>query len=1153
MLKIPQGFISGSRGRSLAVMLAAFTLILIAGARAGAQEPQARVIAPLRSHETTEESGAHLIVTTDTLPGEPSADKSSPPVMRSHPPSSHHQPFDVYGEPDVGDYEGRPISDVEVVLEGSPRDEVAEAEFLTLLRVAPNTEYSAVRVRESLQALFDSGRIASARVEATETNVPATGARGSAGRPIRVRFIVRIQLRIAEVLLDLGVLPPGSPISEDELRARLNMLEPGTTLTEQKLKNNADLIQAYLRDRGFFRAEVDYTQTVDASGTRASVIFRIKVGEQARVAAFNINVQGFDAARVRPSLALRPGVPFTRPALGEDLNRIRQAIIALGYLAPQLNDPQVTLDSQANLITINLTGGIGPMVTVTITGTELREKKTRELLPIKREGSIDWSVITEGERRLRNKLQEDGYFFAEVIAVCSITPPLPDMPANGTEEACQSLNPAESTGRTVNITYNVERGRRFKLTDIRLEGTDKLTIEDVEDDLRTQRATVLGFIPLLGYGRGYTSRDLLEEDRRTIRARMRDLGYRRAEVEVRQGVSIEGENLIITFVVTEGALTRISGVEIRGNQIYTEARLRDEIGKVEGQPFSRSAARAGGDRILNLYARNGYIDARLDFSIVELPREGDEEQVRLVYTLTNEGDKVFINRILVNGNVRTKREAILSAIPLVEGEVLRADKLADSERILYGTDAFRQVIIRTERAGETPAGFKKRDVVIDVEELKPRILSYGGGYSTDNGPLGFIDIRNVNLFGQLRQGSLRLRASARQQLLRLEYFDPRFQRYGEGEFAPLSLSVQYLRDSTVTRFFRSTIDRGNSGIVQRFNEEGQPVDVFGNPTGEPTINRFTVNAETQRVIDRDSRSILFLRYRYEDVRLYNIESLLIADILRPDRKIRISGFGATFVSDTRDNQFDATRGGFLTLDYSLSLRQLGGNISFNKFQSTYRHYYKLNRFRGTVLAGSVTLGLANLFNPQDRNDNGVIDEVDKTMPISERFFSGGSTTLRGFGYEEAGPRVVAPQCFLLNPIPFNCSQLRNSKGEPVELNPFLVPIGGNALAVVNLEARVPLSKAFGVVPFYDGGNVFRRVGDIFGRDLQPGEDPNLRVLWTHTTGLGFRIKTPVGGTLSVDYGFLINPPEFLLPQAGGVPAIIRPKRSQIHFRFTQAF
>ena len=112
----------------------------------------------------------------------------------------------------------------------------------------------------------------------------------------------------------------------------------------------------------------------------------------------------------------------------------------------------------------------------------------------------------------------------------------------------------------------------------------------------------------------------------------------------------------------------------------------------------------------------------------------------------------------------------------------------------------------------------------------------------------------------------------------------------------------------------------------------------------------------------------------------------------------------------RYNQVDATRGGFLSVDYAVALRQLGGNISFNRFQATYRHYYKVSALRDTVLAGNMTLGLANLFNPRDRDGNGAIDEIDLTLPISERFFSGGSTTLRGFNFEEAGPRqVVIPE------------------------------------------------------------------------------------------------------------------------------------------------
>jgi hypothetical protein len=385
----------------------------------------------------------------------------------------------------------------------------------------------------------------------------------------------------------------------------------------------------------------------------------------------------------------------------------------------------------------------------------------------------------------------------------------------------------------------------------------------------------------------------------------------------------------------------------------------------------------------------------------------------------------------------------------------------------------------------------------------------------------------------------------------------------------------------VTRFFRSTIDRGTFGIVQRLDEDGNPIDEFGARVSEPTINRFTVAVETQRILDRRTHTIVFARYAYEDVRLFNLQSLLIRPILQPDRAIRLSRFGGSFVRDTRErcergligtaraadgaepgapgeicryNQVDATRGDFLSVDYALALRQLGGNVSFNRFQASYRRYYKMNSLRGTVFAGNATLGLSNLINPRDRDGNGTIDEIERTLPISERFFSGGSSTLRGFSFEEAGPRqVIIPE-----------GVFRDQDGNIVSLNPFTVPVGGNALAIVNLEARIPLTRSLQAVPFYDGGNVFRRVGDLFKKrddtTVPPGDAlaeinaANLRAHWTNTVGLGFRIQTPLGGALAVDYGLLLNPPEFLIPQqAPFPPAIFRTKRTQLHFRFTQTF
>ena len=1085
----------------------------------------------------------------------------------------------------IEDYEGRQITAVELVFEGTANEPNAQAEFLALVKVAPNTQFSAVRVRDSLQSLFDSGRVANARVEVIDEGQPKTG-------PVRLRFVVQRQVQIGDVRIELTAPVTGTPISTDELRARMNFVQSGNRLTKQIVLRNADEIQIYLRDHGYFNATVEPVEQVGPRGLRANVTYKVTPGEQAKVEAFDVQVNGFNAAPVRQTLTLQPGVPFTRDALSTDVNKVRDALVSAGYLAPILDDPRVERDAEKNSMRILLSGSVGPKVNVVVKNYEISEKTQRDLLPVKREGNVDFSAIVEGARRIRNKLQEDGYFFADVTQTCTVSNPPSDLGANGTSDTCENLNPVTLTGHNVTIEYQVEQGRRFHLSDIRITGTNKLSYQDVEANLKSQKSNPIGLIPFLGYGRGYTSLTLLEQDRRTVEAFMRDLGYRKATVEVLQGVSINGDNLIITFNVTEGPLTRIAGVEVKGNKIYTDQRIRQELRTVVGGPFSRSQARVDGDRVATLYSREGYVNARVDFSVVELPKKGEDEQVKLVYAINDEGDKIFINQIVINGVTgntntrRTKRRAIRRAIPIAEGDVLRADRISDAERELYLTDAYRQVVIHTEPAGENASGYKQRDVIIDVEEKKPRVMDYGGGYSTDAGALGLFEISNVNLLNRLRQGAMRLRASRLQQLVRLEYFDPRFARYNKTDFAPLAASIEYQRDSTVTRFFRSAIDRGTMGIVQRVDENGNPIDIFGNQVNEPTINRFTAAVETQRVLDRKTHTIVFGRLSYEDVRLFNLESLVVKPILEPDSRVRLARIGASLVRDTRErcekgllssslnedeepgapgevcryNQVDATRGNFLSVDYALALRQLGGNISFNRFQATYRTYYKARALRDTVFAGNMTLGLANLFDPRDRDGNGTIDEIDLTLPISERFFSGGSTTLRGFGFEEAGPReIVIPE-----------GPFRDSDKNVVFLNPFTVPVGGNALAVVNLEARIPLTRSVQAVPFYDGGNVFRRVGELFGKEdttpVPPGDilaainKANLRAHWSNTLGLGFRLQTPFGGALAIDYGVLLNPPEFLVPQRGpngvdfnGVPAIFRLRRGNLHFRITQTF
>src|SRR5207302_11147214 len=114
-----------------------------------------------------------------------------------------------------------------------------------------------------------------------------------------------------------------------------------------------------------------------------------------------------------------------------------------------------------------------------------------------------------------------------------------------------------------------------------------------------------------------------------------------------------------------------------------------------------------------------------------------------------------VNEIVINGVTgsagvqQAKRNAILRAIPLSPGDLLRADKITEAERLLYVTDAFRQVLISQQQAGDGPNGAKKYDVIIDVEEKKPRVIDYGGGYWSDTGPLGLMELTHLHFINQL--------------------------------------------------------------------------------------------------------------------------------------------------------------------------------------------------------------------------------------------------------------------------------------------------------------------------------------------------------------------------------------------------------------------
>ncbi|MGH9850356.1 MAG: translocation/assembly module TamB domain-containing protein [Blastocatellia bacterium] len=753
---------------------------------------------------------------------------------------------------------------------------------------------------------------------------------------------------------------------------------------------------------------------------------------------------------------------------------------SLGFKPEQISGPGDPKDALTRIVGAKL-----PQAKVEVSQIQdfkLSSNKMRELLPVMTQG-FSRSLMRLGERRLREHLQESGYFFAEVKSRCQ---------------------PENCSGDELRVFYDIQPNVISDLKEIRIEGTDLIKLKDIQPELQSQIANSLGGTPFLkdlpffgGYVRGLTSSDRLNSDEELIRRKLFDIGYRNTRVKSRLAVKPDNDDLVVIFDVAPGEQSEITDVRVRGNVTAQASELFAVIPIQSGDAFSFSRTQAGAQQIKQLYAQRGFLEASVEPEFTEL----DSQRVRLVYNI-NEGARAVVTQIEINGTTKTGQGWIRRYFDFKQGEILTPAKIRQTQRDLYATNAFREVSLRATPMGGDDGSAHK--VTVNLTEAKPLLFVYGLGYSTDDGVRGLAEIASTNLGGSLNSLSLRLRGSRREQFAQISFTDLRPFSYR----LPTTISVFYNRSANLRPFVRRQLIGGEE---KKIGED----DLFG-------VERFAAFIQTERKLDE--RTSMRFRYNLERARLLNDDAIPENAITRNERSIRLGVFSAGLSRDTRDNVLNPTKGQLFSADHSIAARIFGGTESFNKFFGTYQRYLTLDQFTPLVgnstLAFSARVGLASTFRATDRNDDGVVDASDRRLPISERFFSGGATTLRGFKFETAGPQIVLE----------NAGEL-----------PTLVPSGGDALAVFNFELRYPLTRRLRLVPFYDFGNVFGRA-----RDLSFGG-------MTNTVGLGLRVNTPLG-PIGIDYGFLIDPPSFFtLPNQMGERGTLRQPRGAIHIRFGQTF
>jgi len=919
---------------------------------------------------------------------------------------------------DVTEFMGRRVTQVDVVIEGAPNSNVAE--MRSLVDVAPGQDYSPVRIHDSLLRLYRSGLISGARVEGTKE--------GDNG--VAIRFVVKPQARIDNVIFD------GTPIfPQVELRARLNQLDPGERLSIGSVSRGLGDLTAYYSARGYLQAKISYDVRLDPTATRATIAYTINPGEQATVSTYKRTIKGdqIDLSRIKPTIT--EGQPFNQTLVQELVDHIKEAYLQKDYLAAKVN-AKATPDNETNKVAISIDVETGPRVELVVSGLKIDPKERNKILPFYTQGGIDEFTLEEGRRDLLEYAQKKGYFFAEVTR-----PDPPDLSKAG----------------PVKLVYTVDTGAKYKLSNIEIEGVDAIPHKTLEDAMKTKEAIP---IPFIG-GRGYTSDDMLRQDANLISKRLGSLGYRRSHVDVRRGVSLKGDKLIITFDVEQGPRTYVEEIGMRGNELLTTAELAKRVSIKPGDPLVEGVVTKDADELLSAYTEPGYASAEVTYDAVDLGSIDGQDRARLLFNIT-EGNRIRINGITTRGASVTDTGRLARDFYLFKtGDWLRADQLQETERQLYETNAFNSVTITSDSTGQVVNGIEERDVTVDLLEAKRRDVVYGIGYQTNtsdiktvpglgvlNGLRGLTQLTHYNLFGRLYTGSTQIRVAENELFGQVSFQNPR----PFGAHLPTVISI----------------------FARRLGEKDFRTD------------RYSANIQVEKRFSQDF--IAYLSYYFERVSIFDLPpDFSIEEIQRNAQPIRLGRIGPSFIRDKRDNKFDPTAGNQTVGSFFVAATALGGNEQFVKFTIEHTRYYAVRRFRDTIYSFTGRVGLATPFGGK------------QSLPISERFFGGGARDLRGFGFEEAGPQIVVRK-----------RDVDGNIETDADGNPILVlsPLGGNALLVITNELTFPLWGPLGMAVFSDTGNVFARV-----RDFTIGN-------MTETVGVGLRLKTPVG-PVRFDYGFLV--------------------------------
>jgi outer membrane protein assembly factor BamA len=572
------------------------------------------------------------------------------------------------------------------------------------------------------------------------------------------------------------------------------------------------------------------------------------------------------------------------------------------------------------------------------------------------------------------------------------------------------------------------------LDSIRFEGNKSISSSDLRTGLALHRVQSLGSAP---------DPYLVTVDGDRIKGQYMRRGFLEADVHSR--VERHGDAVTVIYKIDEGVRS-VTKIEINGlpkdDPQLTDAKVRDTLGLIEGKPFLYDPYDKAKEPLLGIAEDAGYAHAKLDARVIA-DRVNHQAVVTLTYDL---GPKCHFGTITIQGiDDPGLRDSVRARVAFNPGQQYSAAAIAKSQRQLYAMQRFSTVRVMPDKSdGETV------NVQVSVSRASAHELTLGGGFGID--PATY-EVRGRVGYSQIGWPL---------PLYRFD-FDGRpayaYLRDGSGYEPRVRTDATLTRMDLFRPFMEGQVNGGYDYMVLESWTEYGPHARLG-----LTTPLFT---------DKVKGSVNWAYARYDFTHLATVIDPVLAEQIGLDSTEKNGAYQQSLILDLRDNPLEPHLGIYSEVRVAEGTKFAGGSLTYTEVVPEIRGYLPIP-YSGFVVAGRFRYGA-----------------IYGDIPVSERFFSGGANSQRGFS-----ERRLAPTAF---PAPGS-----NAPSEPY---------GGGGLVDTSVELRAQLGtiKKMGVggVVFLDGGDVTLTPADMDWGNLN----------WA--AGAGLRVFT-ILGAVRFDFGYRLN-------------------------------